>query len=227
MTAFTSYLRRCAAALLTLLAAGFTAKAVDLTAMEVELRMNPSEYRTLLDRFLQADTTLTSPQLAKVYFGHSFTDSYDPSLTYPALEQAFDSGEWAQALTLATQALETNPVSLDLNILAHAAATRLAAQNTPLPSSTPRFGTRADLIATAILESGAGTSPSSPFTVLSSADMLRLLRDILGIDSITDRTHTSSDIVALKVTFPGSSRSHILYFDISPQQRYFLSHPVE
>lgn len=224
MTARTALIQLAAA--FALLASGFTAKAVDLTAMEVQMRMNPSEYRTLMERFQQADTTLTPAQLAKVYFGYSFTDDYDPTLTHPALEQAFDQGRWQQALTLATEALQTNPVSLDLNVMAHAATRHLLSEGTPLPPDTPNYGTRADLIATAILESGQGTDPSSPFTVISSSDMLRLLRNILGIENITDRTHVGPETVALKVTFPGSSRNHILYFNTSREQQYFNAHPL-
>ena len=71
---------------------------------------------------------------------------------------------------------------------------------------------RCDLIATAILESGNGTSPHSPFLVTDPADIDRILHNVLGIDSIVDRTKVGH-VLALKVTFPGSARRHILYFD--------------
>ena len=55
-------------AFLLLLASAGAAKAVDLTAMEVDVQMHPSHYRELIERFEKGDTTLTSDQLQKVYF---------------------------------------------------------------------------------------------------------------------------------------------------------------
>ena len=42
-------------------------RAVDLNAVEVNIKMHPEAYRELLDRFTEGDTTLTPAQLATVY----------------------------------------------------------------------------------------------------------------------------------------------------------------
>lgn len=199
-------------------------RAVDLNAVEVNIKMHPEAYRELLDRFTEGDTTLTPAQLATVYYGYSFTPAYNPSETYPEISRAYEQADYATALQLSTDALAQNPISLSLNVIALASADRMRSQG-KLGKLIHKLGTRCDLIATAILGSGRGTIPSSPFVVIDSADIDRILRNIIGIDSIVDRMKVGN-ILAFKVTFPGNSRRHIIYFDNAPQQRFAGTHPI-
>ncbi len=59
---------------------------VDLNAIEVDMTMNPSRYRDLQQRFIQADTTLTADEIATVYYGQGFTFEYDPDVKFPLIE---------------------------------------------------------------------------------------------------------------------------------------------
>lgn len=200
-----------------------TIHAVDLKAVEVEVKMHPDRYRELLERFEKADTTLTPTELATVYFGYSFTPDYDPRESFSAIEEAYGAGEYEEAERLCAEALRINPVSLELNVLALAAADRMRAKGTK-GAEILLYGIRSDLIATAILESGRGTTALSPFLVTSKADMERILSNVLGIDHIVDRTKVG-DVDAVKVVFPGSDRQHILYFDNSREQQFMISQP--
>ena len=47
---------------LTLAAQGF-----DMNAVEVDVKLHPERYRQLLDRFENADTTLTVPQIGRAH----------------------------------------------------------------------------------------------------------------------------------------------------------------
>lgn len=199
-------------------------RAVDLNAVEVDINMNPAGYRQLLDRFNAGDTTLTPQQLATVYYGYAFTPDYNPTESHQEISTAFDRADYDTALNLASEALEHNPVSLNLSVVALASADKLR-HSRQLGRRIADLGVKCDLIATAILGSGRGTSSSSPFIVIDSADIDRVLRNILGIDSIVDRTKVGH-VLAFKVTFPGSPRSHIIYFDNSPQQRFVKTHPI-
>lgn len=210
--------------LLTTIAVVGALRAVDLNSVEVEINMNPAGYRQLLDRFNAADTTLTPEQLATVYYGYAFTPGYNPTESHQDVIRAYEQADYDTALELATDALRTNPVSLDLSVIALASADRLRDRKN-IGRLIARLGLKCDLIATAILGSGQGTSASSPFIVIDSADIDRVLRNILGIDSIVDRTKVG-DILAFKVTFPGNQRRHIIYFDNSPQQRFVRTHPI-
>lgn len=198
--------------------------AVDLTAVEVDTKMNPGQYNSLLERFINADTTMTEAELSAVYYGYAFTPSYDPREIYPEVSQAYESGDYKRALDLASEALTVNPVSLSLNVTALAAAHRLCQSACVDPTMVNTLGHRCDLLATAILKSGSGTTPDSPFVVIDETDINKVLRNILGIDSIVDRTKVGS-VLAFKVTFSGSSRQHILYFDNTPQLQFIYSLP--
>lgn len=207
------------------LCAVLSAVALDFTALEVDTQMHPADYRALTDRFEQADTTLTVEDMLKVYFGYSFSQNYDPRETFPEVQAAYEAEEYEKALEMAEKALKLNPVSLDLNVLALASAERLRERGDMGPRIL-HYGIRADMVATAILESGSGTDARSPFHVIASADMTRLLRNVLSIDHIVERTKVG-DIDAIKVVFPGSDRNHILYFDNTHEKQFFKSHPLQ
>lgn len=203
--------------ILSLLALIFPVSAVDYNAMQVEVTMHPDRYRALLNRFVAGDTTLTSAELATVYYGYSFTPDYDPRETFDDITDAFNVKDYEQVAALVPAALVVNPVSLDLSVMALTAAERGAGEKPGMRAAN--LGPRCDMIATAILESGRGTSPDSPFKVISSADIARLLRNVLGINVIVGRTKCG-DVDAVKVTFPESDRQHILYFDNTREERF-------
>ena len=203
---------------LALLSSAFTlaAQGFDMNAVEVDVKLHPERYRQLLDRFEKADTTLTVPQLATVYFGYSFTPDYVAGESFVNVQDAYDSGAYARAEELAAEALKLNPVSLELSVLALAASDHLRSKGS-YGKKILDYGTRCDLIATAILESGRGTSAASPFHVIAWSDVSRILRNVLGVERIVDRTKVGN-IDAVKVIFPGSDRQHILYFDNSREE---------
>lgn len=209
--------------LLMALMAATSLHAIDLNAVEVDVKMHPEKFRELLARFEKADTTLTQTELETVYFGYSFTSDYDPRETFSPIEEAYDAGNYELAGQLCEEALRYNPVSLDLNVLALAAADRMRGSGTH-GTKILQFGIRSDMIATAILESGSGTAANSPFMVISEADMRRILNNVLGIERIVDRTKVGS-VDAIKVKFPGSDRQHILYFDNSRERQFMISQP--
>ena len=198
---------------LALLSSAFTlaAQGFDMNAVEVDVKLHPERYRQLLDRFEKADTTLTVPQLATVYFGYSFTPDYVAGESFVNVQVAGHGAE-----ELAAEALKLNPVSLELSVLALAASDHLRSKGS-YGKKILDYGTRCDLIATAILESGRGTSAASPFHVIAWSDVSRILRNVLGVERIVDRTKVGN-IDAVKVIFPGSDRQHILYFDNSREE---------
>ena len=197
-------------------AVSLAAQSFDMNAVEVDVKLHPERYRQLLERFEKADTTLTGPQLATVYYGYSFTPDYVAGESFANVQDAYDSGDYARAEELAAEALKLNPVSLELSVLALAASDHLRSRGS-YGQKILDYGTRCDLIATAILESGRGTSAASPFHVIAWTDVSRILRNVLGVERIVDRTKVGT-IDAVKVIFPGSDRQHILYFDNSREE---------
>lgn len=197
-------------------------KAIDYRQIEVDVTMDPARYKALLDRFIAADTTLTSDEVSTVYYGFAFTPSYEPRDTFPEIHAAYDRKDYEEVARLIGPALELNPVSLDLSIMALAVYERGIG---PTPGAKAlNMAIRADLIAGAILESGRGTFAQSPFYVISDIDRRRILNNVIGIGPVigTDRV---GDVEAIKFNFPGKSRQHILYFDNTLEENYIKSHP--
>ena len=191
---------------------------VDYNALEVEMRMNPDRYRQLMERFENADTTLTNDELTFLYYGAAFTPSYAPGAKYTDIAQAIEDKNFEQASVLADKALQQDPMSLELNILALEASEK-GANDAAHHIRTARLGFRCDMIANTILESGRGTNAHSPFVVTSEADMMRIMRNVLGVSQLMGRT-TVGSIDALKFNLPGNDRMHILYFDNTRQAQF-------
>ena len=190
-------------------------RGIDYGALEVDVTMNPSKYRALLERFEKADTTLTSAEVAP--------GSYDePRYSFPEIHAAYERQDYEEVARLVEKALPLNPVSLDLSLLGLGAYEH-GAGDTPGAHSL-NLAIRSDLIATAILESGRGTNADMPFYVICDADRRRILTNVLGVppDRVMDTTRVGP-VQAVKFTFPGQSREHILYFDNTLEERFLQS----
>lgn len=195
--------------------------AIDFAQLEVDVTMNPSEYKGLLDRFVAGDTTLTVPEVQKVYYGFAFTPSYEPRDTFPAIREAYKRKDFVEVGRLVGEALELNPVSLDLSLMA-----RAAYESGEIPMSGVKalnMSNRTRMLTSAILKSGQGTMARSPFCVTSSKDRDRLLHDIIVVGPILGKDHVG-EIEAYKFNFPGHSRMHILYFDNTLEEKFLKSH---
>lgn len=208
---------------MTLFAGIFAAQAkIDYNALEVEMRMNPERYRQLTQRFIDGDTTLTFDELSTVYYGYSMTPDYDPRDTYPQIAKALEDKDYELAGQLSARALQTNPASLELSIM-DLDASEHGAKDPAHHLRTAKMGFRCDMVANTILESGRGTNAHSPFYVISTADMMRILHNVLGVSKIIDRAKVG-DIDAIKINLPGSDRMHILYFDNTREARFLKEH---
>lgn len=190
---------------------GVKAQHFDINAVEEEVNMHPARYRSLLERFERADTTLSDSELSLVYYGYAFTPEYVPFESFANVQSAYEEADYLRAEQLAADALKLNPVSLELSVIALAAADHLRGEGR-FGHKMLDYGTRCDFIATAILSSGSGTSAASPFHVIAWSDVSRILRNVLGVERVVDRTKVGS-VDAVKVVFPGSDRQHIIYFD--------------
>lgn len=197
-----------------------SAWAVDYGQMEVRVRQNPAQYREMLKRFETGDSTMTDAEVAYVYYGFPFTPQYEPTDSFPTLHRAYDAKDYDEVLRQLPEALSLNPVSLDLMIMGLAAIEHGA---TPADGQTGRLALnlaiRCDQIASAILDSGSGTSAASPFWVICDSDRRRMLTNVITIGDILG-TSRIGNRVAYKFTFPHQSRMHILYFDNTQAEKF-------
>lgn len=197
--------------------------AVDYNSLEVEIAMNPGELRQLMERFQRADTTLTTSEVAYIYYGSSMTCGYDPDENGDTAMALAKEGSMCRAEKEISHALRQQPASLALLRRARCIA-RIAnpvdSCPSPLLIHPETLEQRAEMVANAILESGRGTNPQSPFYVVSSSDIDVILNDFLRISHVTDRTRVGN-VEAIKVVFPSlPAREHILYFDNSREEQF-------
>lgn len=212
---------------LTLLLALFSATAqekplnVDLNLIKVKMTTNPDEYRALSNRFVVGDSTLTLDEMAVVYYGYAFTTDYDPTYVYQDIDNAYSNANYAETWQLCEEALKYNPVSLDLTIKALVAANNCDIQRAH--AMIPSLQIRYELVSNLILNSGKGTDVDSPFIVICSQDINRILRNVICVESIIGQTGIKQ-CEAYKVKLSVNERQHILYFDNNLQKEYERSH---
>lgn len=183
---------------------------VDYDKISAEVSSNRENLLSLTNRFLIGDTTLTLEQKATVYYGHAFTPEYAPDKEYEDVDKAYNSGAYGNALVLAEQALASSPVSLDLTIKALVSATQIEGVS---PTKIAALKARYNMIGDAILASGSGITPESPFKVIAAGDEARVLRNLLQVKEIVERT-TIQGKDAVKVRLEGADDPIILYFDV-------------
>lgn len=190
---------------------------IDLNLIKVGVSTHPGRYSDLMNRFISGDTTLTTNDMATVYYGYAFSSDYDPTDHYADLSKAYDDGDYKATWKLAKQALEYNPVSLDLTIKALVAANNISdpEAHKMIPVLQNRYG----MISQVILESGSGISVDSPFIVICEDDISRIIRNVIGAESLLGSASIKG-FEAIKITLPDDERQHILYFDNRLQQNY-------
>lgn len=211
--------------------------AVDYNALEVDMAMNPSRFRELMERFESADTTLTDSEVAVVYYGFTLGNDYNPLENGDEVVRLVNEGKIEAATEAMADILIDQPASLALLTLARSLTERIPTPDTRVsagwetdtsgpPLIPADLDRRGEMLVRAIFESGKGTNPRSPIFVASSADMDAILRIFLGVSEIVDRTRVG-EIDAVKVILPGhSSRQHILYFDNTREELFLKSATV-
>ena len=183
---------------------------VDYTALNVDISFNPTAYDTLLSRFENGDPSLDVSDMSTVYYGFVCSPGYNPDVDCTDVVTALEESRWNDAYRLAISALESTPVSLDMNTKAVKAATN--STDPAVKVHVAGLSARVDMIVMAILNSGLGTIPDAPFFVTSYDDALSLVKDVFGATAILGRSSVGP-VDAIKFTLDDTGREHILYFN--------------
>lgn len=190
---------------------------VDLNLIKVNVTMNPDHYRDLMDRYMKADTTLRLDEVATVYYGYAATIEYAPDLTFPEIDEAIADENYAKAFQLSLDASKEAPVALPVLINVIKLMPQIELKDNLDAYLNVRQ--RLEMLVGTILASGTGIRRELPFKVISEGDMMVILKDILNVGEIVDRSKIG-EIDAVKITFPTNSREHILYFDDTIYDQY-------
>lgn len=191
----------------TLLAA--TPKAIiDIENIKSVAMHSSDEYRSLLNRFVLGDTTMTLDELAVVYYGAPYFRDFSMGKYENETENAYRDGDYNMAYFFADAALKENPASLDLLIKAIVSATNIndVQTNKKLESLRNRF----HMISWLLVSSGTGVSPDKPYIIASNQDKLRFLYNVLEVVEIEGETSVG-ECDALKVKMKDVDNNVILF----------------
>ncbi|MCC8175663.1 MAG: DUF4919 domain-containing protein [Bacteroidales bacterium] len=183
---------------------------VDLAAICDSVSADQARFTALTNRFLVGDTTLTINEKCLVYYGSACGADFNPDAEYPALDRAYASTDWPRVLLMAEQALTADPCSLDLTIKALTAATQVDGLS---QAKAETYRNRYWMLQDAIMASGMGLTPESPWILHSPDDEARWLRNVLRVNEIMERT-TIQGLDAVKVKMNETPDPVILYFSI-------------
>lgn len=84
----------------------------DYEKIKIQVSENPSAYYDMLDRFMAADSTLTSEDVYTLYYGYPFSGKYDPFFTLEDLEKAIDEDFIPKAEDMYAKATKNQQMSL-------------------------------------------------------------------------------------------------------------------
>ena len=175
-------------------------------------------YDALVTRFVNGDTTLTNDDIARVYYGYSFTENYSPysfikqdSPYYPDSEvnMAFKNGNYSKAIKKSRELLKSNPVSLDMLLILAVSSSSAKQDSLALNAKT-----RANQIVSMILDSGNG-SEEKPLKVICIPDEYFILKSCYKVKKFLGTRSPDRKCDKLIVVLEGEENSTGIYFDIS------------
>jgi tetratricopeptide (TPR) repeat protein len=150
----------------------------DMDALERMVKKDRPQYDALVTRFEAADTTLTVEDVQKVYYGHAFTESYNPMATYHSIvDDLLDEDKPDEAKAAAAGLLKEHPV--DLWLLEQLAL--ISDQEDP---EYEGYFNRFIILADAIMATGNGRSPGRAVCVIDVSDEYVLLNEVFGMKSL-------------------------------------------
>ncbi len=184
---------------------------VDYDSIRVAVENHREAYDALLERFVQADTTLMLEECALLYYGFAFTGKYDVMAGDREMSEALKRGNYAAVETRAGALLESSPLLMEANFNMCVA---LDKRNDP---DWKKFIWKFIAIGKVILASGDGTSPATAYKVLYVPDEYSVLFKIMRAHSLASQTlqldPVPCDVMTVRMGKDGPERK--VYFDIT------------
>lgn len=167
----------------------------------------------LVSRFNAGDSTLTSDDIAIVYYGACLTPGFAAAPhDYAEINRLRAAGDYAAMMPLCAEALKTDPASLTLLFRSFAGAFNAAERDAALIES---LKTRINQVCDAIFASGSGVTETDPYKVAAEPDIDLFINNYLGIPEITDRG-TLGHLQVRKVKMENREEPVYLFFEAGP-----------
>ena len=175
-----------------------------------------NEYRALLQRHLQGDTTLTLQECQKVYYGFEQQEAYEPyAVAAGGADSLFQARDYTRALPLLLHELERQPVALSW--LRKALTCTIALQGKDHPAARnllKRYGQ----LTRAVASSGSGHSAGDAMKVLRVSDEYEILTMYLGaskfVQQAIEKGAGGASLDKMTMVIGGEQKD--VYFDITP-----------
>lgn len=178
------------------------------------LDASPGLYKQLLDRFVQADTTLTKDDYNTLYYGQCYQKNYDPygndADNFDKFKKPYLAGEYKDALPFALKMIENNPMDMKMTFKALVCYHKLQDEE-----GIQKMKTRYNNIMLSIFESGDGKAATTAYVVMCISDEYELMAN-LQVQNISQSLLKDPagpcDLMTLKTNDLGIEK---LYFNVS------------
>lgn len=193
-----------------IMAVAFAAAAQSTTPQRDALAaLSAKDYASLLSRFT-AGQELSHADISAVYFGAPLHQKgFNAARQYPAIKNAYDSGDMKQTHTLAADALKSDPTNLYLLFKAFASAS--ASTDADVKRLAPKYQQMLLGVCDAIFNSGRSFVDSSPLLFTHPSDVDEFITKYLQPTTILGRS-TLGDLEAVKMNLDGVPDAVIIYF---------------
>ena len=182
---------------------------VDYKEIKDYVTNNRSGYDSLVTRFANCDTTLTNEEIARIYYGYSFTKRYSPYSSNSEINKTYKNKDYKKALKMSKKLLKSNPVSLDLLLISFVSSSNLKQETLALSART-----RFNQIVSMIFDAGDG-SEENPLKVICVDDEYAILRTCYDIKNFKGQALTQNMCDKMMVVLEGEENPIGIYFDVS------------
>jgi hypothetical protein len=178
-------------------------------------------YSTLIERFVEADTSLTEKEFKLIYYGNVFSENYKPyssSKSEDKFLELYNKEKYKKAIPYGEKVLLENPVNLKISF-------KMLVCHDVLEDKVKvkHYAKRYFPLLGCIYKSGDGNSISTAYVVIKVADEYEILAD-LGISMASQSLVGSTDKLEINTKIQKEEkRKEIieqLYFNVSKPLDY-------
>jgi len=162
-------------------------------------------YKALSDRFASGQT-LTTDEMAALYYGTSLQPGFSASQTYPDIARTYAAGDYSTTLSQIWTALAKDPANLYLLFTGYGTAVSLGNEE-----AKSLLQKRLLQVCDLIFLTGAGVTQESPYLVIRPSDIDEFVIKYMQPTSVNGRAKISN-LEAVRVTMEGVGDDLILYF---------------
>lgn len=185
-------------------------RTVDIPSLQKYAKKHKKEYKSLLQRFIDCDDTLTKEEIFKLYYTAPFLEYGTDDIKMWAFDKEYSDGEAEKAFELGSQLLvDSCPFSLRLLSRMYVVAEYLGRDTGP-------YVFRFKRLVDAILSTGNGFSIDCPIAVTAISDEYEILTLVMDMDRFAEQAtlHVGGhDLDEMKYVANGNSH-RICYFNV-------------